>query len=286
MTFLGKVFTLMVFLLSLGFFVLSGIVNARHISYKKLVEDKQNGFKTQLQREQNKTRELQELVQRTKDALALEQLGRRVAISALQSENKDLRDSFKRKEAELANATSQVTLLTATEAITTAELNARKKEIDELNQQLAAARADRDAQYLNFAQTYDRYVRLQGNYQTLDKEAKNLGDRFAAAKEKMDAIGITPETKLDGPPAVNGVVTAISNNLVEVSIGLDDGIRIGDQLDVYRGGQYVGRINVTRSVDDKAVGEILPQYSKGFIVVGDRVDSRLNEIYVRRPAAQ
>ena len=78
----------------------------------------------------------------------------------------------------------------------------------------------------------------------------------------------------------------MSNNLVEVSIGKDDGVRVGDKLDVYRGGQYIGRINITRSEDDKAVGEILPTYSRGFILKGDRVDSRLNELYVKRPGAQ
>jgi hypothetical protein len=68
------------------------------------------------------------------------------------------------------------------------------------------------------------------------------------------------------------VVLAVGQNgLVEISLGRDDGIREGHQLDVYRGGQYLGRIEIRRTQDDKSVGQILPGFRKGFIQQGDDV---------------
>jgi hypothetical protein len=176
--------------------------------------------------------------------------------------------------------------LTGTEQLTQQELAARTKENEELRQSLVKAREDRNAQYQKFVQAFDQYLRLQGEKKTLEEQSKELARDFTAAKEKLEIMGITPETRLDGPPPVNGLVSAVSNNLVEVTIGKDDGVRVGNELDIYRGGQYIGRIRITRSEDDKAVGEVVTSYSKGFIRQGDRVDSRLNELYVKRPTAQ
>jgi len=62
---------------------------------------------------------------------------------------------------------------------------------------------------------------------------------------------------------------------VEVSVGRDDGLRTGHQLDIFRNGSYLGRIEIRTIADDKAVGKILPSYRKGFIQAGDRVASKV-----------
>ncbi|MGN6134292.1 MAG: hypothetical protein ACTHOU_07295 [Aureliella sp.] len=286
MTLLGKVFIGIVFVLSIVFFTVSLLVNASHINYRDMVEDKNTGLKSQLAREQAKSQELSELVQKQKDAMAVEQLARRSALAALQTQLEMLSSDVSEKEKELSASKSQLTQLAATEQLTQQQLAARTKENEELRNQLVQARQDRDSQYQKFVQTYDQFIRLQGDKETLEKETLALSRKSAAAEANLSILGITPETKLDGPPPVNGLVTDVSNNLVEVSIGKDDGVRVGHQLDVYRGGRYLGRINIIRSADDKAVGEVMPSYSKGFISKGDRVDSRLNEVYVKRPAAQ
>ena len=77
------------------------------------------------------------------------------------------------------------------------------------------------------------------------------------------------------PPAVAGVVTAVSKNLVEISLGSDDGIRDGHQLDVFNNTNFLGRIKIRRTAPNRAGGEIIPEYSKGEIKKGDRVATRL-----------
>jgi hypothetical protein len=71
---------------------------------------------------------------------------------------------------------------------------------------------------------------------------------------------------------VEGEVTAVGEkNLVEISLGADDGIRVGHKLDVYREGAYLGKVVVVRTSQDRAVAEIILDYLKGTIREGDRV---------------
>ena len=81
----------------------------------------------------------------------------------------------------------------------------------------------------------------------------------------------------DMPPQVDGVVTAVrDSNLIEVSMGRDEGIRRGHTLDVYRAtGTYLGRLKVIETSSDRAVGRIVPEFLQGVIRKGDRVASRL-----------
>ncbi len=81
MTLIGKVFTFIVLILSVVFFMVAAFINARHINYRNLVEDKNTGLRVQLQKEQAKSNQLNELVERKNNELATEQLGRRMTVS-------------------------------------------------------------------------------------------------------------------------------------------------------------------------------------------------------------
>ena len=283
MTLIGKVFTAIVLILSVVFFLVAAFINARHINYRDLVENKNTGLRVQLQKEQAKSNQQNELIERLRNDLATEQLGRRMHVSTLETALAQKNQELVAKEQQLADEQAKTTLFEMKISGSNQELAARTTENSELRKQLVDSREDRQNQYQKFVQTYDQLARLQGEKQTLDKQSKELARDFTAAKEKLDIIGITPETKLDGPPAVTGTVSAVKDNMVEISLGLDDGIRIGHELDVFRGGAHVGRIKVTRSAADKAIGEVMMAHARGFIVVGDRVDSKPTELYVKRP---
>ena len=97
-------------------------------------------------------------------------------------------------------------------------------------------------------------------------------------KEVLDRHDLDEFTPVvDIPPRVDGVVTAVSDrDLLEISIGSDDGLRVGHTLEVYRNNSYLGRVVVRRTEPDRAVVEILPEYRKGTIRKGDRVATKLS----------
>ena len=79
------------------------------------------------------------------------------------------------------------------------------------------------------------------------------------------------------PPVVDGVVTAVgANDLIEISIGSDDGIRQGHTLEVYRDASYLGRVVIQSTEPDRAVARVLKDFRKGIIRKGDRVATKLS----------
>ncbi len=283
MTFIGKVFTFIVLLLSVVFFLLAAFINARHINYRNLVEDKQNGLRVQLDKERAKSNQANEALERERNKLATEELARRMTVSTLETALAQKNTELIAKEQQLADEQAKTTLFEMKISASNQELAARTAENAELRKQLVDAREDRSNQHQKFVQAYDLLARLRGEKDTLDKQSKELARDFSASKQLLDIIGITPETKLDGPPAVTGVVTAVKDNrMVEISLGSDDGIQRGHELDVFRGSSLVGRIKITRVSADKSIGENQMEHARGFIVAGDRVDTKPTELYVRR----
>jgi hypothetical protein len=99
-------------------------------------------------------------------------------------------------------------------------------------------------------------------------------------KVVMEAGGLNPNTPANAvTPTVDGVVSKIERTggqqLVEVTIGSDDGLKSGDTLEVFRGSKYLGRLNVMTTAPDKAVGRVNRNFQQGQIMEGDRVATRL-----------
>lgn len=74
---------------------------------------------------------------------------------------------------------------------------------------------------------------------------------------------------------VAGKITNVSRDRVELSIGKDDGVREGQNLDIYRGDKYVGRVKVVESRPDMAVAAIEREFQQFPIQRGDNVASGL-----------
>lgn len=75
---------------------------------------------------------------------------------------------------------------------------------------------------------------------------------------------------------LTGDVLAVSNTgLVEISLGSDDCLKIGNQLWVTRGNRYVARITIRSLSPDRAIGQIDTKPQRGKIQQGDKVSTTL-----------
>jgi len=86
------------------------------------------------------------------------------------------------------------------------------------------------------------------------------------------------------PPNVTGVVLNTlpgkrqRATLIEISIGGDDGLVKGNELDVYRSagkGSYLGKIRIVYVTPDKSVGEVIEKTKNGVIQRGDNATTKL-----------
>jgi hypothetical protein len=90
----------------------------------------------------------------------------------------------------------------------------------------------------------------------LDHRRHEDGERIAAVQSR------------DRSPA-GVVMTVNTTNLVEVSMGSDDGLKAGQEMVVYRGKQFLGQITISSLTPDRAVGAIDKSLQRGKIVQGD-----------------
>lgn len=273
MTLLGKVFTALIFLLSVIFFALAVTVNATHIYWK----EQANKFETSFKSKETEAQQIRVQLEKVKTQLAVEQAARRSTIASLQEELTTAKNDRESAERALRDLQSALTSSDQTNLANANELKARTEENTLLRQELKDAREDRDQMFQRLVDATDRINRIQGDMQSLVLLKNNLAENYTKAKEKLEVLGIKEDTILDAPPPVNGEVLAVdTSGLVEVSLGRDDGIRVGFTLEIHREGQYLGRILIRTVRDDKSVGRILEGYQRGYIRAGDSVQSRLS----------
>ncbi|MDX1929228.1 MAG: hypothetical protein SFV81_22055 [Pirellulaceae bacterium] len=276
MTLLGKIFTGLLFLLSVIFFTLAVAVNASHVDYRKLVKDPATGLEARLKKAELKSQQLTTALEETKSELSIEQAARRSALGALQTQIEQRESELAAQEAELTKLLAAHTALVATEQQTQQDLNARTKDNETLRKQIVDAREDRDQTFGRLTKAIDEKTRLEGMYQSLNERLQQLASDYTGAKEQLEILGLKPNSLAQGAPAANGEVTAVSSSgLVEVSLGQDSGMKEGLTLEVSRGGQYLGKLKITRVEPGASVAQILTGFQTGYIRKGDRVDTKL-----------
>jgi hypothetical protein len=90
------------------------------------------------------------------------------------------------------------------------------------------------------------------------------------------------------PPPVEGYVKEVRKDatnrtkFVHITLGSDDGLQPGHELDVYRAGDrnngrvmYLGRIRIMTTTQDEAVGLVVEAAKNGIIERGDNVTTKL-----------
>ena len=126
-----------------------------------------------------------------------------------------------------------------------------------------------------------------------DKHSKLLSD-LAVMQKIIAANGLSTDPQTVAglqtpPPAVDGEVLETKragrsgSDLVEISIGSDDGLAEGHKLSVYRSqlgdraAKFLGDIKLVYVTADRAVGVVVLRAKNGVIEKGDNVTSKLGQ---------
>ena len=136
-------------------------------------------------------------------------------------------------------------------------------------------------------QLEDLNLDLNGKLAVADERAQLALEKVVLLRGICRANNIDPDDAVIAgavPPAVDkvdGVVKDARKNasrsaeLVEVSVGGDDGIAEHMRLYVFRGADYICEIEVTDVYPDTAVGRVLEETRNGTIERGDNVTTKL-----------
>jgi len=166
----------------------------------------------------------------------------------------------------------------ASEAAKTAQdrLVGLEAEAKKLRDELRTVSKDLDGKFGEVVKLTDQLNQALSQEQILRETNLQATNQIAQQKKVMDAHGLTITSLVDHiAPPVDGVVLAVStNDLVEISIGNDDGLKIGHSLDIYRGNTYLGKIVIKKTGPDRSVGQLQKELQRGQIKQGDHVTTK------------
>jgi len=170
----------------------------------------------------------------------------------------------------------------ATAAVAATQVNNQRlaEEVSGLRQDIRANEQARDQAFATTLQATEDLHQAKGQLDSTLERTRDLTSRVATLTSAMREQGLDPNVAPDAVvPTVNGVVSQIRQTagaqLVEVTIGADDGLKQGHTVEVYRGSKYLGRLDILRTSPDRAVGRVDRRYQQGKIQEGDRVATRL-----------
>lgn len=276
MNWLGKVFIVVILIMSLVFMGLSMAVYATHKNWRQVSEklksdlDKANTAKVAAENEFNLRIEN---LDREKTMVS-EQLKKAEAERALLVE----RNVQQQTELEglRQNQRDHIAAVASTQAIN----QTLAGEVGDLRQRIRNEQQARDRVFKNALDATEQLHQEKGVYDATRERNEQLVKQVAGMSSVMKAKGIDPATDPSGVvPTVEGIVRQVRQTpgaqLVEVSIGSDDGLKTGNTLEVSRGDKYLGRLEIIETSPDKSVARVDRRFQQGSIQEGDRVATRI-----------
>jgi hypothetical protein len=276
MNWLGKVFVVVILILSLVFMGLAMAVYATHKNWQQVSLD----LNKKLQASQAENQKLQTEHNRRIEELESAKTAAEQQAAKLDAERVALAEHNAQIQAELDG-------LRQNQRVAIASVDATQKinvglasDVTGLRKQIKDAQLDRDKLFKSALDATEELHQAAGEYNTARERNEQLTKQTAGMTAVMREKGIDPNTDPGSVvPTVEGVISKIERKaggqLVEVTIGADDGLKAGNTLEVSRGAKYLGRVEIIQTSPDKSVGRVDRKFQQGQIQEGDRVATRI-----------
>lgn len=282
MTYVGKILVILIMAFSLIFLGVSTVVFKTAMNWK----DEAGKLKTQMADLQKKTNEANAAVTKASEELKAAQVAREEATQNLQGRIDELTVQNTSAQKELTEQRTTVATSQQTMDAALKEALANKAETDQLRGILTTAQQQANEYKLRQTELDDEIRILQRQLETATGNNKDLRERVAALSSVLRQNGLPDNIRqIRGlntvPPDVEGQVTRVGdrNQNVEISIGADDGLVVGHELEVWRTTptpEYLGRIRIIAIEPDKAVGSVIGKTIQGKkLQEGDIVSSQI-----------
>jgi len=274
MTLVGKIFTMLILVLSIVFMAFSMMVFATHKNWK----DSAGKLQSKLQAATSANNEAKAELQRLQNDLAREQAARKASLAALQVRATRAEETLTAKQNELATLAGAHSKATAAAEEAQRRLATLEDETKKLRDDLRGEQKKRDQMFSTVVNLTEKLNQAESLRQNLEEVNGQAVKQMSQMKMVLDRNGLAPDSLVAHiPPKVEGVVIDVNDkDLLEISIGADDGLKVGHSLDVYHGNTYLGRIVIRKTSPDRAVGQIQKEMQRGQIKRGDRVTTRFS----------
>jgi chromosome segregation ATPase len=279
MNLVGKIFIVLILLMSLTFMGFAVAVYSTHQNWSELVNHPSTGYKAKLaamtlERNQ-KEAQIKELDERRKAELA----ARQDKLTAAETERNELRREHDALVNEHATLVQQARASVATMETTQQTLAAMRTEVDGLRTDIRKSQTERDEKFKEVVKLTDEFNQAQSELKRLKTQSAVLADQIAHQRAIANQLGVNLNiAPQDQVVKADGIVEASNqkDGLVEISLGSDDGVKRGTLLNVKRGARYIGRIEVVEPAPEKSVARVLKEFRKAQIERNDVVTTPID----------
>ena len=274
MNLMGKIFTFMIFLMSTVFLIVSIMVGASDRNWK----DKATQEKTRASSASSSIDSLKDIRAQLKKDLELEKASRAQQLANLQSLNQQTRSQLEEKATQF-NEEQKISQGYARELQEAnrrlADQDTELAKIKENNKQLVDDIATQFAENRNIEKVlFEQTSKLE---ELLKKEA-DLSAQLAKVDKVMKKFGLTETSLTDSiAPKIEAVVTAVGQggDKFAIAAGMDDGLRKGHEMDIYRSNRYVGVGIIVAAENNRSVLSIVKGTMNDIVREGDNVSTKL-----------
>lgn len=273
MNLLGKIFTILILIASIFLMVVAMFVYATHRNWKDAYD--QLNAKLQAAQAANANAEAQYLAQitqlKSEQSAAVQDVAkleteRNVIVSQNQAIQKEV-DQLRQEQS------ASIALVKATEE----NINRLTEEVTGLRKSIQVAQLDRDKMFHETLKASSELHSVGGQLQQLEERSAQVVAQLADVTAKATEGGVDLQGEF--VPRVRGKVSksrrSTEGQLIEITIGADDGIRPGQTVEIFRGERYLGRAKIMKADPDRAVGRILREFQQGQIQENDDVATKL-----------
>jgi len=285
MTFVGKLLVIIQLVLSICFMALAGAVFTRHLNWKEL-HDIQVAEVVSVNKELERERADLKVIEDTLDQQVKQLQGQ---LDEQTNKRGAAEQDLSLLEIALSTEKAKVNTAESLEQIAAAEAENRRDEAILRLEQNKVLNTKVNEQDAIIQQQEDDLFTREVERRTIVTRYSELLRHVAIYRKVLAANGFDTDPKayartVAPTPLVFGEVVETRRSaqtgreLVEISLGSDDGIKDGDTLFVYRVGernQYLGEITVELVRPKKAVGVVVNKAKNGVIEAKDQVTTRL-----------
>jgi hypothetical protein len=268
---IGKIFVFAVLIMSVVFMSFAVAIFSSHTNWQQRATDLDEELAVAQKERAAKEARLTELEEQNTASLRDKDEVINKLEAALAEKDSELQDLRKKRDADLEKLSGDI------EALAAAKLERDKAEklVNDLRQEIDGLQENLQSSVNRGAELAAKLHQAESELSMATERKKQLEIQVSNAREVLQQNGLSLERPKHIVPIVDGVITAVADDLVEVSIGSDDGLQPGHELEVFRADQYVGRLRVVSVKPDRAVVRILKDYARGIVQRGDRVATKL-----------
>jgi hypothetical protein len=285
MTFVGKVLVVVQLVLAVCFMAFAGAVYTAQENWREKAKTEQ----ANAQKAQQAASAADQELQKTKTDLGGQINDLKQQFALLQGKFNETDAQLKRTAQELQDARTAVDRQTAVANLAEEAATARQEETlrqrernerlqNQINDLLAKSRGLEDT-------LFSKNLQIE----QMEGRQNRMIDQLAQYRQMIIALNGSPNPEdyrdlqkvSEPPPKVDGLVLntqaspTSGSEFVEVSLGSDDGFKKYDTLVVYRGSDYLGKIELTDVHPDRSVGRVTYRTRNGTIKKGDHVTPKL-----------